>query len=292
MLQLLPATTRRVLAGILLAAGLAYGILLATTFFQTAAPSQMVPDLAEIKRLLFPSAKPISPLERRLVMSDTPLGTGPLITGQTGRMPPLNESEALQREGDRQALLDWIRSGASRTSYEQDDHTLTQAVSSSSITPKFLRDEGDCANSSARRHLRVRSLFQERCLSCHAEDGDDTARLIPFDSYDAIARYLIPESHGDTGRAWLFASLALLFPLAGVGGLTFACTSHPFRARILTLAVTLAALAAVAVCWSLHSPWLPVLLIAAAVAATCSMLQILASALELLGLERSRFPVS
>jgi len=288
MRQRISVTTRYLVAAMLLASGVAYCILLIGTYFQTAAPNRLWPNLDDLDRLLFLQVRPVSPMERRLVMSDTPLGTGPLITGQTmDKIAALTDVELAQREGERQALLDWIRSGASRMAYERDDHLLSDEARSASITPDFLGEGGDdnagCLTS---RHVRIRSLIHDRCLSCHDEEGDDTARLIPFDSYEAIARYLVPESHGDRGRSWLLAALALLFPFGGMSGLAFGLTNHPRHSRTAVLAVSISSLAAVAVCWFVGSAVTPVLFAAAAVAVICSVLQILAGTLELLGIQR------
>src|SRR5262245_60877446 len=115
MVRQIPLTTRRVLAVLLAAAGVAYGALLVATYLNTTAPSSLGPSLSEVRRLLFNADRPISPMERRLEASDTPLGTGPLIssesvTGKSMRFAftglseevakPLSTVELDQREGE------------------------------------------------------------------------------------------------------------------------------------------------------------------------------------------------
>src|SRR5262245_46460064 len=140
MVRQLPLTRRYTLAGLLIVAGVTYGALLVATYLQTTPPSALGPRLAELKGLLFADEKPVSPMERRLEAADTPLGTGPLISGESageksmrfafgeqsgdlGRA--LTKDELAQREGERMALLDWIRGGASRTAYERDDYIVS-----------------------------------------------------------------------------------------------------------------------------------------------------------------------
>jgi hypothetical protein len=221
----LPIAGRRVRRAALVTSGLAFAVLLILTYFKTTAPGSLAPDPAELHRLLFQAAKPVSALERRLAAADTPLGTGPLVTTGTSMESPfygqsLKAAELSERDGERLALLDWIRSGANRAAYDKDDYALARLIEFEAITPQFVhavRGAGDGKNT----RVRVRSIMNKRCVSCHHEDGEDTARLIPFDSYDAIAIYLRPENHADTARPWLLATIFSLLPLATTVGLAF-----------------------------------------------------------------------
>jgi hypothetical protein len=230
-------------------------------------------------------------MQRRLEAADTPLGMGPLITGRSpSQLAELTKSatttDLAYREAERFALLDWIRSGASRAAYERDDYALAHSASASSITPEFLTREASATNASAAPHVRIRSLINERCLTCHNDDGDDTARLIRFDTYDSIARYLIPDDHTARSRAWLFAALFSLLPLASLACSAFAITNHSLTTRKKLLAITLAALAIVAAAWLLGSTL--ILFTAFFAALICVMVQILATITELLGVHWGR----
>src|SRR5205823_7527325 len=134
--------------------------------------------------------------------------------------------------------------------------------------------------------VRIRSLINERCVSCLNDEGDDTARLVPFDNYQSIALYLRPETHADGGRAWLLAALVSLFPLAALVGSAFAFTNHPLATRRGLLVVTFAALVVLTAGWFIGSLLAPVLLAAAVVALICVMVQTLASVVELLDIRR------
>jgi hypothetical protein len=283
-LQRLPLSARRLLAALLAAAACGYSALLVTTYLQTTAPSELGPSLGELNRLLFPTTEAISPMQRRLEAADTPLGAGPLITGRPlDQYSELAPSELAQREAERQALLDWIRSGASRSAYESDDYPVSHAAAVASITPELLVHSATSNNRPAAPHVRIHTLINERCLSCHSEDGDVTARLIPFDNYLAISRYLIPDDHTARPRAWLLAALFSLFPLVALTGLSFAFTSHPLAARKKLLALTIAALIAFLASGLIGS--FVVLLPAFFVALICVMVQILATMAELAGIQ-------
>jgi hypothetical protein len=295
----LPFNWRCVLAGLLIAAGIGYGALLVATYLHTTPPSALGPTLAELNRLLFTGERPISPMERRLEAADTPLGTGPLISGESaggesmrfvfaGRsdelVEPLSSSELAQREGERLALLDWIRNGANRTAYERDDYVIANTAGISAITPELLVRDVSSKEISGRPHVRIRSLINERCVTCHnTEDGDDTARLIPFDRYEPIARYLVLDDQGNRARPWLVVSLVSLFPFAAFVCSAFACTSRPLAIRQRIIAMTIAVLAILFVSWLAGSLLAPVLFAAAVIALICIELQLLASVAELLG---------
>jgi len=213
------------IAWTILTASASYLALFITTYFKTTAPGSLAPDLVELHRLLFQAAKPVSALERRLAAADTPLGTGPLVTMGTSIESPfyglsLTADERVERDGERLALLDWIRSGANRAAYDADDYALAQPSEITAITPQFIRVVSGAGDYNTTR-VRIRSIINERCVNCHHEDGEDTARLIPFDSYDAIAIYLRPEDNADGARPWLLATVLSLLPLATIVGLTF-----------------------------------------------------------------------
>src|SRR5262245_17717386 len=84
-----PLTMRRILAGLLAAAGAGYGALLVATYLYTTAPNALGPNLSDLHRLLFNRDSPISPMQRRLDASDTPLGTGPLISSESVTGKPM-----------------------------------------------------------------------------------------------------------------------------------------------------------------------------------------------------------
>src|SRR5438552_133155 len=129
-LRQLPLPTRRALAIALAAATIAYCALLFATYLQLTPSSSVVPDLRELDRLLFEIKKPTSRIERLLEATDGPMSRSgtmrPAFTDQSLGWESLNqnltadERAALlaEREGERLAMLDWVRMGASREAYE------------------------------------------------------------------------------------------------------------------------------------------------------------------------------
>jgi len=274
---------RVALAGLLLAMTAGYALLLVITYFQTAAPNRLAPTMEELDRLLFHPTRQISPLERRLASSNVPLGTGPLIVAEPAdQTHHLTHEQLIEREGERQALLAWIRSGASQQPYENDDFPLS-SNKTGPISSEFL---GDVSASPGRRHVRIRSLIHARCLGCHDENGDDTARLIPLGTYEDIARYLGPEAHIDHGRTWVLSALGLLFPLSGISAIAFAFGGSARLYRPL-IAIVFGAVAVVGLCLLSGSGSLPWLLPAAAVVLIGSLLQTMVTAQHLLTLRSS-----
>jgi hypothetical protein len=290
-LQQIPLTARRILAALLSVAGIAYVGLLVAVYMQTTAPSALAPDLRDLDHLLFHPERPMSSMERRLAAANMPLGTGPLIWESPGTAfdelaEPLRSAQLAEREAERQALLDWLRAGASQAAYERDEYASANPAALSSLTPEFLV-HGDYSTSSL--HVRIRSIITERCVNCHNEHGDDTARLIPFDNYQLIALYLQPDDRASRGRSLLIAALVALFPLAAIAGVPFAFTSRPLATRGGPLAITIAALMIVGISWSVGSWLAPPLLIGLTIDVLCILLMILASVSELAGYPAARF---
>jgi uncharacterized membrane protein len=181
-----------------------------------------------------------------------------------------------QREGERLAVLDWIRAGASAEAYAQDDHPLTDTAGVVALTEIYRR--------SADR-VKVRSILVDRCVSCHGESGrHDTARFIELDTYDRLARRLEPERAAHAGRPWLLAALVALFPLAALVIPVFSLTKHRRTTRVIGALVTVFALLTVLACWFTGPPAAALLLAAALLAAMSLTVQGLATLHELLGL--------
>jgi hypothetical protein len=196
-----------------------------------------------------------------------------------------------EREGERLALLDWIRSGASRTSYEQDDYLLANPSVIPHLTSQYRLPDDGGAGTTAPPRVRIRTLLTDRCVTCHGENGrHDTARFITLESYERLEPRLRPEATNRAGRAWLVAALFGMFPVAAIAGPTFYFTSHPLGARRLLLATTILALGISLACWfsgGANNYILLVLLSASGVAVVGVLMQLIAGLCELLTAERA-----
>jgi hypothetical protein len=285
---------RLALAALLLTATLAYAATLVSGYLQLTPPSSLAPDPRELARLLFNVNRPISRIERLLESTAGEMNRGgtmrPAFTDQSlnwelliQNMTAAQRATLLtQREAERLAILDWIRSGASRTAYENDDYELRDPAAAREITPDYFIG----ANDAAPYHVRLKTLIADRCVICHGESGrHDTARFIPLDTYNRLMPHLKPEATDEAARNWIIAALVAFYPLAAFTGPLFLVTSHPTRAKRVLLTLTLVSLAALTACWlagKSHSNMIYPLLAAAGVAVLAIAVQIASTLTELI----------
>jgi hypothetical protein len=126
-----------------------------------------------------------------------------------------------EREGERAAILAWIKDGVRKEFYMEDAFPLPADLKDKPLTDRF--NKGGKA--------RIRAIFKERCVRCHhPTDGEGSAMNFPLDNYDAIAKYakvsrgfMSIEKLTQSTHAHLL-SFAVLYCLTG---LIFAFTSFP-----------------------------------------------------------------
>jgi hypothetical protein len=149
-----------------------------------------------------------------------------------------------ERDGEREALSAWAKSGAPRTDYDADRFVRPAALADMPITQDFLTDDGA---------VKVRALFTERCSRCHCPDGDDhKAAKFPLVKYEQIKPY----AKVDTGAMSLpslaqsththLLSFAMLFCWTGV---IFGLTSYPGWLRVPLAPLVLVAQMGEIACW-------------------------------------------
>ncbi len=85
-----------------------------------------------------------------------------------------------EREGERLALLEWIRAGGSKEAYEKDSFVLPASLGNHPLTPDFSEDNGKAA--------KIKSIIDNRCVRCHGPDGRQFE--FPLVSYDNLKVYL------------------------------------------------------------------------------------------------------
>jgi len=290
LLRQMPPGRQRAIGAFLAIAALAYFVLLAIAYSRLTPPSSLLPDYRELDRLIFDTQRP-SRVERLLEADGDRIDNGGTmrpaftvdsvdwndaadeLTGQERRRL------LAEREGERQALLEWVRSGAGRTAYERDAFVVKNAASCG-ITAKYRVTDsasGEC--------VRIRSLIHDRCVTCHSETGrHDTARFIPLDSYERLEPRLKPEA-ADSNRSLILAVLFGLLPLGLIAASSYWVTAHSFRARALLVTLTFAAAALMLACLRFGQPgtWHgQVLFSATALAALAVTIECLATFGELL----------
>lgn len=249
-LRQLPLPSRLVVACFLAAVGFGYAAALAQLHFQHAAPGKLLPGTAELERIYSPAAdKPVSPIERVLEATDGPFNAGGTMRPAfferstdwetlVGKLSDDERRRVMQsREGERLALLDWVRTGANRETYDQDDHPLPPSLDRQPITFEMLVKDPATDRPISPPRLRIRTLLEKRCVVCHSSEApeEERARLTPLNSYERLRHYSkvttkpvmsLPRL-AQTTHAHLL-SFAMLF---GLTGLLFSFTGYPIWVR-------------------------------------------------------------
>jgi cytochrome c553 len=258
-LRALPLSARLVLAVFLVAVGLGYGSALVQLHFQHASPGQLMPTAADVIRRFHGDpdpAKRVSTLQRLLEADESqPFnGSGSMAAaftkrsdGWTKEIRKHPEAEVRrEREGERQAVLWWLKDGLRHDAYEADRLPLPASLAGQPVTAEFRNDDGS---------VKIKSLFTARCVRCHQKDGDDpNAANYPLDKPDEVQTYakadpapgtMSVSKLAQTTHAHLL-SFAVLFALTG---LVIAFSSYPGWLRgVLAPAVLVAQVVDVS-CW-------------------------------------------
>jgi hypothetical protein len=298
MLSGLPRPTRLLLGGCLAAGGAAYCVVLLLAYIQVTSPNSLWPDFKELDGLFFGREKPVSPLERLLEAPAGPMNrTGTMrpaftdqsIGWQSLTQPMTAEEKAAlmeQREGERRAVLAWVRSGLSQEAYQTDDFHVGGAIDAHPITAGYLVTDRRSPEQGVPVRVRIRSILADRCVTCHGENGrNEHARWIPLEKYADIERQSRPEAVAEFRPAWFIASLIAVLPLAAVAGPLFYLTNTPLRTRLFFTSLPCAALVVAVGCWLLGRPgtyFIHLLLGASALAAIGVLIQIVGSVGDLL----------
>lgn len=248
-LRNLPLAARLTLALFLISAGLGYFAGLVQLHFTHAKGGSALPGLKETVETYhgpLDDAAPISRLEKLLVTQGGPFsGTGtmrPAFFERSGdweekRKEKGEEQLRKEREAEVEAVLYWIRNGASKEAYDAKlgDEPIGKLVLPPELSQlPMSSDYSEMDN--GRRVVYLRRLIQDRCATCHMPEsknpGSGHASSYPLQDYEQIAKYtkvqprtsaLSLEKLAMTTHAhWL--SFAMLFLLTG---LIFSFTSYP-----------------------------------------------------------------
>ena len=283
---------RRLTAASLTTIAVAYVALLFVTYLKLTPSRSLLPDADGVGRLLFGGPPPVSRMQRLIESTEGPMSRGgtmrPAFTDQSLDWEALTQSLSAEqkaailanREGERLAILDWLRSGAPREAYESDRY-LSAAADVQQITGDYiLNAASDKAAPPLSTVVRLRTLLRDRCVTCHGENGrHDIARFIELDTYDRLLPHLQAEPEDTTGRGWLLTSLLALFPLTAICTTLVWRTKQPRAARAVLIGFTLASLGVVIGCWLVGycgGHFVVVLLAAASVAALGVIVQVIA----------------
>lgn len=86
-------------------------------------------------------------------------------------------------EGERRALVAWVRGGLKKQAFDDDRFELTGELAAMPITPDFVEEE------EGKRYAKVKSIFDRRCTRCHTPGGHKYGGEVPLRTYDEIADY-------------------------------------------------------------------------------------------------------
>jgi mono/diheme cytochrome c family protein len=95
-----------------------------------------------------------------------------------------------EREGERRALVEWVRAGAPEKAWKEDRFLLSKELADHAITEDYVvKDEGD--KPATPRAVKLQTLFTDRCVRCHAAVGgaNAKARKIPLEQYEQVKAY-------------------------------------------------------------------------------------------------------
>ncbi|HMP04325.1 MAG TPA: hypothetical protein PKD86_15940 [Gemmatales bacterium] len=294
-LRNLPLPARLVLALFLIGGGFGYLSALVQLHFAHSKTGTLIPTRKDV-RDIYGGGPPVIPLVRLLEAPESePFnGQGSMKAAffeksgnwrRVAALPPAElERTRAEREGERLALLAWIRAGATEESFDQDRWALPEALKGQPLTADYtFEDEGV-------QFIKVASILGDRCLRCHMEGGVDAQAVkYPLDTYERLAKYLTPISAGFTVERLAqhththLLSLSMFFLLTG---LIFALTSYPVWLRVLLAPLVLLAQLVEFACWWL-ARWQPlaadVIMVSGGVVGVGLALQVLGSLFNMFG---------
>jgi mono/diheme cytochrome c family protein len=257
----LPLPSRLVVAAFLVTVGAGYAAALVQLHFQHASAGQLLPNVQDTQQAYHGGGGSVSTIERLVEAPNGPLnGTGsmrPAFTEQSRDWAALTKNksqEELQklgqeREGERLALLSWVRAGSPKQSYDADEFPLSGDLATQAVTAEFL-----AGSPGSGKRVRIRTLFERRCVDCHGESGrDPLAQMFPLDTYERVRSYAQQPASKAISLSRLaqtthvhLLGFAVLF---GVTGLGVSLTRYPVVLRAVAAPLPLVAQVAEIACW-------------------------------------------
>jgi hypothetical protein len=296
---------RLVIAALLVSVGVGYFSALVNLHFEHAPAGKLLPG-AEETAAIYHGHPGMSQLERLVATDESKpfSGSGTMRQAFTSesagwrgainarkREKGLTRPEAeaqlrTERDGEVLALVDWIRNGARKETFEGNNHPLPASLSQHPLTAEFVERKADGTAT-----VRVGALFAERCTRCHNAHASGAGARFALQTWDEVHDYCEPET-GPTGMSLrklaqtTHTHLLGLAVVYGLTGLVFAFTSYPGWVRGLIGPLPLVAQLADIGCWwlaRLDPAFGPAIMVLGAVVATGVGLQIVLGLLNLFG---------
>jgi hypothetical protein len=269
LLRDLPIVSRLVIAVFLMSVGFGYFSALVQLHFQGGTkPGELLPGPPEAQKTYAGERgpRPKSHIERLLEADETEKfnGTGQMRTAFTKKSQGWNgtfkeakeKGEAdtkkllAEREGERLAMLEWLRAGASEKAFQKDEFALPDSWKAQAITEDFVIKEDGMP-----LRLKIKSLFQTRCACCHAPDAGrmKEAESYALNSYATIKPYAVVNTSAGMSLTKLAQTthvhLLGFSMLYGLTGLIFSFTRYPLSFRMIFAPFTLIMQLADIGCW-------------------------------------------
>jgi hypothetical protein len=269
----LPLSPRLVIAAFLLSVGMGYFSALVQLHFQLASAGQLLPGPDEAIDA-YHGRPGMSQLERLLVADERkPFnGSGSMaaaftfkssgwnraIERQAKKLAPdaaepdlaaAEESLRKERDGERLALIDWLRHGADRKAYNEDAYPVPASLAGKPITEKYLDFDEDEKPVS----IKIQRIISDRCARCHSEGKSGPEAEAALDTYEDIQHYVKLKATSGMSLTALaqtthvhLLGFSMLF---GLTGLAFALTRYPCWLRLAVAPLALVAQVADIACW-------------------------------------------
>lgn len=261
----LPLSARLTLAVFLLSVGIGYVSALVQLHFQHATPGELLPSPEDAVRVFHgdTGAKPKSKIEQLLpedYQGKKLNGQGQMTAAFFNRSEDYKDAIAerarelakkqgvkkpdqaikgaataevdFERNGERLAMIAWVRSGAKEAEYNADNFPLPPEIEKLPLTRKMLVEQnGEIVEP---RAVKIQTLFQQRCANCHQEGGE--GQNYPLTNFTEIKKYVSVKSSEGMSMVKLaqtththLLSFAMLY---GLTGLILSFSSYPRLVRI------------------------------------------------------------
>jgi hypothetical protein len=248
-------------AAFLFSVGLGYLSALVNLHFAEATPGNVLPSEDDVRRA-YNGASGVSQLERLLVAHPSlPFNGSGSMRGaftrhRSGQIPTKvlrSKAKALglahddpkvaeavwkDRDGERVAMIAWVRSGGSEKEFN-DGFPLKGDLASLVLTPDMVDVRDDV------RYAQINAIVQLRCVRCHSVNAGGPGSQYPLDEYEDFKPYLGAEKSSGKSLAKLALTthvhLLGFSMLYGLTGLLLALTPLPGWLRLPLAPLPLAA---------------------------------------------------
>jgi hypothetical protein len=310
-LRNLSLAARLVLALFLISVGVGYFSALVQLHFQHASAGEVIPTaedtthayagqvdgkgVSQIERLILAHEKKPFTGNGSMRAAFTTLSVGwPKSIKDCKKEHKLDDKAAearvrLERELEIRAIVEWIRAGAKKEAYDDDEFELASNLIPPELAKTKLKFSLAQSNNKGCVTVPLQTVFRKRCARCHNPSNATSAGDAPLNTYDNIKLYVDKEYRG-TGMSLkklaqtTHVHLLGFAMLYGLTGLIFACTTYPGWLRLILAPLPLLAQLVDIGCWwlaRLDPAYTHVILITGGIVAGSLFLQIVLSLFNL-----------